>query len=59
VEEQVARRGDRMARFGTNFSERMQLRWPRRPKELVPCVGPKPLDAGEATFKIPWRALRL
>jgi hypothetical protein len=41
-----------MARPGTNFSKWMQLRRPWRPKELVPCVGPKSHDAGKLPFKV-------
>ena len=52
VEQQVARRGNRVARSGANLPERMQLRRPRRSKEPVPRVGPKAHDAGEAPFKV-------
>ena len=52
VEQQVARRGNRMARSGANLAERMQFRRPRRPKEPVPRVGSKPHDAGEAPFQV-------
>ena len=52
VEQQVARRGDGMARSGADLPERMQLRRPRRPKEPVPRVGPEPHDAGESAFEV-------
>src|SRR4029077_4746741 len=52
VEQQVARRGNRMARSCANLPERVQLCRPRLPKEPVPRVGPKAHDAGEAPFKV-------
>ena len=52
VEQQVARRGNRMARSCANLLERTKLRRPRRSKEPVPRVGPKGHDAGEAPFKV-------
>ena len=52
VEQQVARRRNRMARSGANLPERMQFRRPRRPKKPVPRVGPKPHDAGEVPFQV-------
>jgi hypothetical protein len=52
VEQQVARRGNRVARANTNFTEHMQLRRPRRSKESVPRVSPEAHDAGKAPFKV-------
>jgi hypothetical protein len=52
VEQQVARRGNRMARSCSNLPERMKLRGPGWSKEPVPRVGPKAHDAGESPFKI-------
>ena len=52
MEQQVAWRGNRVARSGANLPERMQIRRPRRPKELIPGAGPKPQDAGKSAFKV-------
>ncbi len=52
VEQQVAWRGNRMARSCANFAEHVQFRRPRRAKEPVPRVGPKAKDAGEARFEV-------
>jgi len=52
VEQQVARRGDRVALIDTNLPERMQLRRPQRSKETVPRVGPEAHDTGKAPFEI-------
>src|SRR3984957_8356476 len=41
-----------MARSRANLAEGMQCGGPRRPKEAVPRVGPKPHDAGNATFQV-------
>ena len=41
-----------MARPATDLPERMQLRWPRWPKESVPCVGPESHNTGKAPFKV-------
>ena len=52
VEQQVARRGNRMARSCSNLPERMKLRGPGWSKEPVPRVGPEAHDAGEARFQV-------
>jgi hypothetical protein len=52
VKQHVARRGNRMTLACANLPERVQFRRPRRPKEPVPRVGPKPHDAAEARFQV-------
>ncbi len=52
VKQQVAGRGDRMARAGFDFAERMQFRRPRCAKQSVPRVRSEPHHAGQIAFDI-------
>ena len=52
VEEEIAGRGDGMARAGPDFPKRMQFRRPRLTKEPVPRVGSNTYHAGEVSLDI-------
>ena len=52
VKEQVAGRGDGVARAGAKFTKGMKFRRARRAEEAVPGVGTEAHDAGESGFKI-------
>ena len=52
VEQEIARRGDRMARSGADLAERMQLRRPRRAEQPVPGVRADAHDAGEISLEV-------
>src|SRR5271156_3037838 len=46
VEEDIARRGHRLARAGADFLERMELGGTRRGEEPIPYLGAEAEDAG-------------
>jgi hypothetical protein len=52
MKQQVAGRGDGMARTGSDFVEGMQLRRPRLAEEPVPGVGSDAKDAREVSLDV-------
>jgi len=47
MEQQVPWRGNRMARSGPDFPERVEFGWAWVSEQLVPCVGPDTRHAGK------------